>query len=203
MLFPTTVFAIFFLVVFVVHWTLRSRGLPWHWFLLVASYVFYGWWDWRFLFLIITSSVCNHFLAVAIAGRQQRKARHALLMLAVLLNLGVLGFFKYYGFFVRSAYTVLGSFGITPSIPLLSIVLPVGISFFTFQALSYVIDVYRREIPPAPTLLSFSVYLAFFPQLVAGPIVRADVFLPQLGLLKASQPLETGRAGVLILGGGC
>ena len=201
MLFPTAVFAIFFFVVFGVHWFLRSRGLPWHWFLLLASYVFYGWWDWRFLFLIIFSSVCNHALAVAMHGTDEERTRRIFLVAAVVLNLGLLGFFKYYSFFIQSAYSVMGSVGMVPSLPLLNIVLPVGISFFTFQAMSYVIDVYRQEISPAPTLLSFSVYLAFFPQLVAGPIVRADVFLPQLGPQRADRPLETGRAGVLILGG--
>ena len=201
MLFPTSVFAVFFLIVFVVHWTLRQRGLPWHWFLLLASYVFYGWWDWRFLVLIIGSSLVNHILAVAISRHQSLHMHRALLGVALVFNLGLLGFFKYYGFFVQSAYSLFGYWGVVPSLPLLEIILPVGISFFTFQALSYVIDVYRNEIPPAPTLLSFSVYLAFFPQLVAGPIVRAEVFLPQLGSQRADQPLETSRAGLLILGG--
>lgn len=201
MLFPTSVFAVFFLVVFYVYWLLRARNLPWHWFLLAASYVFYGWWDWRFLFLIIASSICNHGFAVRMERSSTKSVRKTLLILSLVFNLGLLGFFKYYSFFVHSAFSVFGIFDIVPPLPLLEIVLPVGISFFTFQALSYVVDVYRREIPPAPSLLSFSVYLAFFPQLVAGPIVRADIFLPQLGEEKSYCPLEMTRAGFLILGG--
>jgi len=201
MLFPTTVFAVFFLVVFLGNWVLRRYHVAWLWFLLVASYVFYGWWDWRFLILIAGSSVMNHVLAIAIHRHTARQVHRVLLGLALCFNLGLLGFFKYYGFFVESAYSLCGHFGVVPTLPLLEIILPVGISFFTFQALSYVIDVYRNDIPPAPSLLSFAVYLAFFPQLVAGPIVRAATFLPQLGQTPDARPLETGRAGLLILGG--
>lgn len=209
MLFPTTVFAAFFLVVFLGNWLLQRHRKAWLWFLLGSSYVFYGWWDWRFLFLILFSTVCNHLAAVqigkaGIATGGTATRRHRLwLIAAVVVNLGLLGFFKYYGFFVQSAYRVLGSFGVVPDLPLLDIVLPVGISFFTFQAMSYVMDVYRGAISPAGSLLEFGVYLAFFPQLVAGPIVRAKVFLPQLmrGPRKRVEVVNTGRAAVLILGG--
>ncbi len=122
-------------------------------------------------------------------------------VISVIINLAFLGFFKYYGFFVRNAYALCGSLGLACPLPLLDILLPVGISFFTFQAMSYVLDVHRGVIAPAPSLLDFAVYLAFFPQLVAGPIVRASVFLPQITRLRPPDRLDVGRAATLILGG--
>lgn len=120
---------------------------------------------------------------------------------SVVFNLVLIGFFKYYNFFVLNAYQILGRVGITPAFPLLDIILPVGISFFTFQAMSYVIDVWRGRLDPAGRLVDFSVYLAFFPQLVAGPIVRASVLLPQIAERPPIRALDTGRAAVLILSG--
>ncbi len=201
MLFPTTVFALFFLCVFTGSWLLSKRRTPWKCFLLGCSYVFYGWWDWRFLSLIVGCSIANHAAAVCLARQSGPRKRRALLVAAIVFDLGVLGFFKYYKFFVVSAYTVCHRLGLSCSLPLLDVVLPVGISFFTFQAMSYVVDVYRKDIEPARSLLDFSTYLAFFPQLVAGPIVRARVLLPQFTRGVDRNHIDAGRASALILAG--
>lgn len=200
MLFPTVEFAVFFVVVLTGSWLLMHRRTPWKLFVLGASYVFYGAWDWRYLLLLAGSAAVNQAVAVAIDASDDERARRIRLAVGVAANLGVLGWFKYYGFFVSSARNALGEFGITPPLPLLEIVLPVGISFFTFQAMSYVIDVYRRQIPVAPWLDTF-VYLAFFPQLVAGPIVRGSEFLPQLQAPRDPRAIPAIRAFGLILAG--
>ncbi len=201
MLFPTTVFAVFFLCVFTGSWLLCKRPTLWKLYLLACSYVFYGWWDWRFLSLIIACSLVNHAAALGMARCATSRSRRLLLVLALVFDLGVLGFFKYYSFFVLSAYTAMHRLGLSCSLPLLDVILPVGISFFTFQAMSYVIDVYRKEIEPAESTLAFSTYLAFFPQLVAGPIVRARVLLPQLTGGVRRHQIDAGRASTLILTG--
>ena len=200
MLFPSVEFAVFFVVVLTGSWLLMRQRTAWKWFALAASYVFYGAWDWRYLGLLAGSSLVNQVLARAIAGREDERGRRWFLAAAIAANLGLLGWFKYYGFFVVSARNALGEFGITPPLPLLEIVLPVGISFFTFQAMSYVIDIYRREIDVAPTLDVF-VFLSFFPQLVAGPIVRAREFLPQLAGPRDPRTIPAVTATGLILGG--
>jgi len=179
LLFPTFEFAVFFSLTFLVSWLLRPFPVPWRWFILAASYVFYAWWDWRFCFLLAISTVGNWAAAEGIARAPTEQARRAVLAAAVAANLVVLGFFKYYGFFTTSVTDGLSALGIDASPPLLQVVLPVGISFFTFQALSYVIDRYRDDTECYP-LLDFAVYLSFFPHLVAGPIVRARELLPQL-----------------------
>ncbi len=201
MLFPTTVFAVFFLCVFTGSWLLWKRPTLWKLYLLACSYVFYGWWDWRFLSLIVACSLGNHAAAVGMARCSCVRNRRGWLVLALVFDLGVLGFFKYYSFFVISAYAALHRVGLSCSLPLLDVVLPVGISFFTFQAMSYVIDVYRKEIEPAESTLAFSTYLAFFPQLVAGPIVRARVLLPQIVGGVNPKRIDAGRASSLILAG--
>lgn len=201
MLFPTIAFAVFFCCVFAGSWLLAKHRSLWKLWLLASSYVFYGWWNWKFLFLIISCSIVNQLLAVWTNKSNNKQRRKLLLIIALVFDLGVLGFFKYYGFFVMSAYTVLLKLNLPCSLPLLDIVLPVGISFFTFQAMSYVIDVYRKEITPAKSLLDFSVYLAFFPQLVAGPIVRASVLLPQFQENVRERNIDCGRASTLILAG--
>ena len=200
MLFPTVEFAVFFVVVLSGSWLLMRRRTAWKIFMLAASYVFYGAWDWRYLGLLAGCTLANQAAALAIRGAATERGRRVALGLGVAANLGVLGWFKYYGFFVSSAKNALGEFGITPPLPLLEIVLPVGISFFTFQAMSYVIDVYRREIDVAPWLDIF-VYLAFFPQLVAGPIVRGSEFLPQLREARDPRGIPAARAFGLIFAG--
>ena len=146
---------------------------------LVGSYIFYGWWDWRFLSLIIFSTVLDYFLGKEIYITQNHLKRKILLTLSITANLGLLGFFKYYNFFIDSFATLIESIGFTPHLSTLQLILPVGISFYTFQTMSYTIDVYRREIEPERNFIKFATYVSFFPQLVAGPIVRAKDFLPQ------------------------
>ncbi len=201
MLFPTISFAIFFLIVYGGHRVLLSHPSAWKLFILAASYFFYAWWDWRFVGLLMLSSVVNHATARRIHRLEDQRLRRLFLVVALIFNLGTLGFFKYYGFFTIQVYTAFSHVGYTPSLPLLDIILPVGISFFTFQAMSYVIDIYRRILEPTRSLLDFAVYLAFFPQLVAGPIVRAKVFLPQLERIFHVSRIDVGRAAALILCG--
>jgi len=201
MLFPTLIFAVFFIIVFSLHWVLVSRPHLWKPFMLGASYVFYGWWDWRFLGLIAACTLASHLAAMAIARNERPALRRLFLIMALVFNLGMLGFFKYYGFFTISLHQLCRGLNIPCSLPLLDILLPVGISFFTFQALSYVVDVYRRAMTPARRIIDFAVYLAFFPQLVAGPIVRARDLLPQVAHPELCRPMDIGRAAGLILMG--
>ena len=198
MLFPTFTFAVFFAIVLCVGWSLHSRPVLWKLFILAASYVFYAWWNPRFVLLLVASTVVNTVCGRLIhSAANNPTARKAALAVAVLYNLGVLAFFKYYDFFITSVQDGLEQLGWSTNLPLLRVVLPVGISFFTFQALSYVIDVYRNKIPTCD-LLDFAVYLAFFPQLVAGPIVRAAEFLPQLAQRLNPLDIDLTRAGLLI-----
>jgi alginate O-acetyltransferase complex protein AlgI len=148
--------------------------------LLVASYVFYGWWDWRFLSLIALSTTIDFFCALAIAPERNPTVKRRLLLISLCSNLGILGFFKYFDFFVASGAGLLETLGFGVSIPTLSIILPVGISFYTFQTMGYTIDVYRGEQTPTRNFATFALYVAYFPQLVAGPIERSRRLLPQL-----------------------
>lgn len=200
MLFPTLVFAIFFLFVFCGHWLLVQRPWPWKLFILGVSWFFYAFWDWRFLGLLVLYTAVNHRLALA-SFRSGTPPQKRWVTLAIIFNLGLLGFFKYYGFFTMSAYVLCAKLGVNCSLPLLDIVLPIGISFFTFQAMSYTIDVHRRVIEPAHNMIDFAIYKAFFPQLVAGPIIRAHDYLPQFYLITSVKRVDVGRAAALILGG--
>ncbi len=197
MLFPTITFATFFLVVFLANWFLMPFPTRWRWFMLAASYFFYGFWNWRFVGLLVVSTLANQFFAVRIEQSDEERARKAFIAGAVAVNLGLLGYFKYYGFFVESVNSTLDALGMGGSLPLAQITLPVGISFFTFQALSYVIDIYRRKLAVAPPL-DFAVYLAFFPQLVAGPIVRGTELLPQFQEKRDPRKIDASRAFYLI-----
>ncbi len=196
MLFPTFTFAVFFAVVLTVGWSLHRNGAAWKLFMLAASYFFYGFWDWRFIGLIVLSTIVNQGFATVIDRSERDRARSSLLVTGVAFNLGLLGFFKYYGFFAESMGATLSRFGL-PAPPMLQIVLPIAISFFTFQALSYIIDVKRRELTPAP-LIDFALYLCFFPHLVAGPIVRASEFLPQLRVRLDPRRIDLTGAATLI-----
>jgi len=200
MLFPTFTFAIFFLVVFVGSWLLMPRQGLWKPFILVASVVFYGWWDWRFVFLLAFSAVANQLFAKAIERAATAAARKWLLAATVALNLGLLGWFKYYGFFVTSVANTLHVFRLNADLPLLRIVLPIGISFLTFRVLSYGIDVYRGKLRTS-SMMDFAVYVAFFPYTLAGPIARAGEFLPQLAAPRDPRTIDTSRAFFLIFGG--
>ena len=200
MLFPTVTFAIFFLIVLPLSWALMPHRRAWQVWILLASYVFYAWWDWRFVLLLAASTVVNHVLAVAIYRTQPVRARKALLAAAVAFDLGLLGYFKYAGFFVSSAENTLSSLGLADATWIVNVTLPVGISFYTFMALSYVIDTYRGELVPA-SFARFAVFQAFFPHLVAGPIVRASELLPQLESPRDPRRVDSGRAFLLILSG--
>ncbi len=181
MLFPTLAFGIFFLIVYFTAWSLDRENGRRKLFLLLASWFFYAQWDWRFVGLLIASAVLNWGVAALIARTRERGGGKTgwLVGLGVAANLLILGFFKYYGFFVEEAGELLTRFGWERDLLLLQIVLPVGISFFTFQGISYVVDVHRGKTPPAKSLLDVMLLMSFFPHLVAGPIVRASDLLPQ------------------------
>ncbi|HLU53793.1 MAG TPA: MBOAT family O-acyltransferase [Acidimicrobiia bacterium] len=200
MLFPTIQFAIFFVIVLTANWLLLPHRRQWKLFMLGASWFFYGSWDWRFVFLLVASTVLNQAAARLMERSRDERSRRLALVGAVAANLGIIAWFKYYGFFVSSVINFFRTFGIELPLPLLEITLPVGISFFTFQALSYVIDVYRRREEPS-TLLDFAVYLAFFPQLVAGPIVRSSEFIPQMYTRKDPRRVDAAGGFSLIVGG--
>lgn len=148
--------------------------------LLIGSYIFYGWWDWRFLSLIFISTVVDFFIGKSIYNTTNLKTRNILLLISICTNLGILGFFKYFDFFITSAVDLLQLFHIQANISTLNILLPVGISFYTFQTLSYTIDIYRNQLKATKNFLDFATFVSFFPQLVAGPIERAVTFLPQI-----------------------
>lgn len=200
MLFPTITFALFLVLVLAVHTVLLTRPTAWKASMLAASYVFYGWWDWRFLSLIWLSTVVDFVAGQAIYASDDQGRRRVWLWCSLTTNLGMLGFFKYANFFVDQFVEGLSSLGITASPGPLGIILPVGISFYTFQTMSYSIDIYRRVLKPTDQLLDFALFVGFFPQLVAGPIVRARDFLNQLAT-DDRRPIDSGLATRLILGG--
>jgi D-alanyl-lipoteichoic acid acyltransferase DltB (MBOAT superfamily) len=199
-LFPTVTFAIFFLIVFPLNWLLLPREHRWRLFIIAASYVFYGYWNWRFTLLLAGVTAWNHAWGATIHRLEGERARRVALGVAVAGDLGALAYFKYVDFFLLSAKNLLGDIGIHVSPAFLEVTLPVGISFFTFQALSYVIDVHRRQIEPTG-FLDFAAYLSFFPHLVAGPIVRASEFLPQLRERHDPRHVDASRAFFLIMSG--
>ncbi|HEY1224544.1 MAG TPA: MBOAT family protein [Brevundimonas sp.] len=179
MLFPTLAFGVFFLFVYFTTWSLDRENGRRKLFLLLASWFFYAQWDWRFVGLLILSAVLNWGVAALIARTEISVKRKWLVALGVAVNLLILGFFKYYGFFIEQMGDLLTRVGWERDLPLLQVVLPVGISFFTFQGISYVVDVHRRTTPAAKSLLDVMLLMSFFPHLVAGPIVRASDLLPQ------------------------
>ena len=180
MLFNTIDFAIFLPIVFLVYWLLLGNRLQLqNIFLVVASYFFYAWWDWRFLFLIIASTLANFSIGFYISRQPQKARKKLLLWCAIVFNIGLLGFFKYFNFFIEAFVDGFSLLGLQLKATSLHIILPIGISFYTFQALSYVIDVYSNRIKATGNLIAFSGFVSFFPQLVAGPIERAQNLLPQ------------------------
>ena len=180
MLFNSIEFAIFLITVWVLYWKVFARHhQAQNTFLLVVSYVFYGWWDYRFLGLIFLSSLVDYVASRQIGAATRPGVRKAWVGLSLLVNLGALMFFKYFNFFADSLQELAGLAGITLDAITLNIILPVGISFYTFQTLSYTIDVYRKQIEPERNVINFFAYVSFFPQLVAGPIERASRLLPQ------------------------
>jgi D-alanyl-lipoteichoic acid acyltransferase DltB (MBOAT superfamily) len=198
MLFPTVEFAIFFVIVLTLSWALMRRFGAWKLFIIAASYVFYASANWTFCFLLAGVTVGNQVAANLIHRSDDERRRKRILIAAVALDLGVLGLFKYYSFFVQDVGRVLDAVHLGLSPPLLTIALPVGISFFTFQAITYVVDVKRGLVPPATTV-DTAVYLSFFPHLVAGPIVRAREFLPQLAAPRDPARVAVGAGVALIV----
>jgi len=180
MYFNSLDFAIFLPIVFILYWFVTNKNLKLqNALLVVASYVFYGWWDWRFLSLIVFSSLVDYTIGLQLIKTAQPSKRKLLLWSSILVNLGFLGFFKYYNFFIDSFVDAFSFFGSSIQPNTLDIILPVGISFYTFQTLSYTIDVYKRKLEPTQDIVSFLAFVSFFPQLVAGPIERATNLLPQ------------------------
>ena len=180
MLFNSIDFAIFLPIVFILYWFLTNKSLKAQNILIVlASYTFYGWWDWRFLSLIFFSTVIDYSIGVRLEKNKNETRRKTLLWTSIIVNLGFLGFFKYYNFFLDNFITAFSFFGTDIKANSLHIILPVGISFYTFQTLSYTIDVYKRKLEPTKDFIAFSAFVSFFPQLVAGPIERATNLLPQ------------------------
>jgi D-alanyl-lipoteichoic acid acyltransferase DltB (MBOAT superfamily) len=189
MLFNSADYVLFLPLVLLVYLLLRRAGLraqnAW---LLTASYVFYGWWDWRFLGLLFGTTLNDYLVGIGLERTEQPKRRRALILLSIGVNLGVLGFFKYYNFFVSSFIDAFARIGVRLEAPTLKVILPVGISFYTFQALTYTIAVYRREMRATRDPIAFFAYVAFFPQLVAGPIERARHLLPQFFTPRVIEP---------------
>ncbi len=180
MLFNSIDFFLFLPIVFTLYWLIGSKKIKSQNLLIViSSYVFYGWWDWRFLFLIVFSTLVDYFVGLSLNKAKIHYKRKLLLWVSICVNLGFLGFFKYYNFFIDSLVDSFTFFGSELSLNTLNIILPVGISFYTFQTLSYTIDVYNNKLEPTKNFIGFAAFVSFFPQLVAGPIERATNLLPQ------------------------
>ncbi|KAA1246942.1 MBOAT family protein [Aquimarina sp. RZ0] len=179
MLFNSIEYLVFLPLVFLLYWLLRKKR-PQNILLLVSSYLFYGWWDWRFLSLIIFSSFVDYFIGLKIDQTNDQKIKKRWLITSLVSNLGLLGLFKYFNFFTESFTQSMQLFGWEVDTLTLNLILPVGISFYTFQTLSYTIDIYRKQLKPTTDIVSFFTYISFFPQLVAGPIERAANLLPQI-----------------------
>lgn len=181
MLFNSVEFILFLPVVFCLYWfCTRGNIKAQNVLILGASYFFYGYWDYRFLFLLFFSTLLDYYSGLKIDQTANRSHKKAWLYISICINLGFLGFFKYYNFFIGSVSEALIKLGLEPNITVLQILLPVGISFYTFHGISYVVDVYNEKIKPSTNLVNYSVFVSFFPLLVAGPIERATHLLPQI-----------------------
>lgn len=201
MLFNSFVFLNFFLVVYTLY-LLTQNNLKWqNRILLMASYGFYAAWDWRFLSLLFFTTFLDFVLAAKIYKSSDARQKKIFLALSILCNLSVLGFFKYFNFFAESLYALLGHLGIQSSFSAILIILPIGISFYTFQSMSYTIDIYRGELVPPKSFLDFSVFVTYFPHLVAGPILRATSMLPQVLNLRKIRLDQMGEGCYLIFWG--
>lgn len=200
MLFNSIEFLLFLPIVFVLYWFVFNKNLKHqNLLILVSSYVFYGWWDYRFLSLIVLSTIVDYLIGLNISTQSSKKIQKILLWCSLLFNLGVLGFFKYYNFFIDSWIDLFSSIGYNiKSVWTLNIILPVGISFYTFQTMSYTIDIYRKQLKPTKDFISFASFVSFFPQLVAGPIERATNLLPQI-LNKREFKYDQGVQGLRLI----
>jgi alginate O-acetyltransferase complex protein AlgI len=186
MLFNSYIFWVFFAVVFVLYRLLSHRAQ--NRMLLAASYVFYGYWDWRFLFIMLFSTVVDYAAARWIGTSERRRVRKSVLLASIFIQLALLGTFKYYGFFAGQMNGLLTTFGLPLTLPALEFLLPVGISFYTFQTMSYTIDVYRGDFKYERSFVDFALFVSFFPHLVAGPLVRARKLLPQITRPRVRRP---------------
>ncbi len=181
MLFNSISFLIFLPIVFFLYWFVCNRHLKLqNWLLLISSYIFYGWWDYRFLALIFLSTLIDYLTGLKIENSKNQIIKKRWLFLSIFSNLGMLGFFKYYNFFITSWIEAFQSIGYSVNPWTLNIILPVGISFYTFQTMSYSLDIYKSQLRPTSDFVSFAAFVSFFPQLVAGPIERASQLLPQI-----------------------
>ncbi len=203
MLFNSIEFVIFFPAILLLYWGIFNRKSVWlrNAFLLVSSYTFYGWWDYRFLGLIILSSLTDYWCGAQIFRASTKKRKRLFLMVSLFVNLGTLFFFKYFGFFAEELITLFNRIGYTIHPVTLNIILPVGISFYTFQTLSYTIDIYRERLKPTNNWLAFFSFVSFFPQLVAGPIERASHLLPQFNSIKMFNYEQASNGFRLLLWG--
>jgi len=200
MLFPTVDFAIFLCLVFLGHWLLNPRPLPWKLFMIAASYVFYAWWDWHFVWLLAGVSALAQVGGLLVAQQRGAARRRIVMAVAVTTTLAPLAFFKYYGFFAVNVTNGLSRLGIHAGPPLIQVILPVGVSFFSFMAVAYIVDIQRGDTEPAGWIDLF-LYLSFFPHLVAGPIVRPNELIPQLDVRRDPRHVDVGGAAWLIFGG--
>jgi D-alanyl-lipoteichoic acid acyltransferase DltB (MBOAT superfamily) len=200
MLFPTIDFAIFFAIAFTVHWLLNPYRAWWKLSMIALSYVFYGWVGWSYCLLLLTTTVVAFVGGEFVAAARNERGRRIAMGVAVAALLGILGWFKYYGFISVNLDNLTHAAGLGHAVPLVQVALPIAISFFTFMAISYVVDVYRRVLEPAKPL-DFALYLSFFPHLLAGPIVRGNELLPQLRRRRDPGSIDYARAFWLILAG--
>ena len=202
MLFNSIDFGIFFPIVFFLYWLFFNKNILYrNIFLVVVSYIFYGWWDWRFLSLIVASSLVDFIIGKKLDNENDKKRRKFLLIISLVVNLGFLAFFKYFNFFVNSFIGAFSIFGKEINGYYLNIILPVGISFYTFQTLSYTIDIYYKRLKHTDNIIAFFAFVSFFPQLVAGPIERAKDLLPQF-LKPTSIDYNSLRSGLILMAWG-
>ncbi len=199
MLFDSPIYIVFLVVVVALYWRLAHRGQ--NVLLLGASYLFYGWWDWRFLGLILVSTVVDYVCALAIAGSDVPRRRKSLLAFSLTLNLLFLGFFKYFNFFIDTLHPALAALGLDVPEVALRILLPPGISFYTFQAVAYIVDVYFGRIQPARSMVDYALFISLFPHLIAGPIQRPSHLLPQVQLPRRFDPATVFDGLMLIVSG--
>ncbi|MCG6535904.1 MAG: MBOAT family protein [Syntrophales bacterium LBB04] len=190
MLFNSLIFFGFITIVFLVYPRLGLRGQ--NLFLLLASYIFYSYWDWRFTVLLLTSTVVDFWVGQKLQEPGSQKRRRLLLLVSITVNLGILGFFKYFNFFIDSAASALAAIGLEPHVSVLRVILPIGISFYTFRTMTYTIDIYRSKVKPTKNFVDYALFVSFFPELLAGPIERASSLLPQI-----STPRQITRAKIL------
>ncbi len=201
MLFHSFIFPFFFLLVYGLYLSMSRSRAAQNILLLIASYVFYGYWDWRFLSLLALSTTIDFFVGHWLHRSNSQRRRKLLLTLSVCSNLAILGTFKYFGFFADSFAHLLNLFGLQAGFVSLNIVLPIGISFYTFQSMSYTIDIYRGKLTPSRSFVNFALFVAFFPQLVAGPIERAANLLPQINSPRKITAAHLDTGSFLILWG--